>query len=203
MKRERVEKVAFVKAFLCLLAVVLCAFSYPVSATLYPFEIFTSNGLYYDDPGVDIYMDVGNGGSIVDFTFYNDSTVQSSITNIYFDDGTLLGATLSIINGSGTLFAENGPDNLPNGVEIGFDADREFNIGSVSPPPNNGVNNTGPGEWVTIEFALVGGTLQNVLDELDSGALRVGMHIQNFPAGSSESAVNVPEPTTIALLGLG
>ncbi len=172
-------------------------------ATIYQFEIFTNNGNFNDDPGINIYMDVDNGDSIAEFTFYNDSTVQSTITNIYFDDGTLIGATLGIINGPGTLFAEDGPTNLPGGNIIGFDADREFNIGATQPPPDNGINNIGPGEWVTIEFDLVGGTLQDVLDELNSGALRVGVHIQDFTDGSSESAVNVPEPATICLFGLG
>jgi len=187
--------------FLMWLVLVLCAA--PVHATFYPFEVFTDNGLFNDDPGLDFYMDVSNGGAIAEFTFYNDSTVQSSITNIYFDDGTLLGATMGILNGPGTLFTEDGPTNIPGGNMIGFDADREFNIGADPPPPVNGVNNIGTGEWVTVQFLLVGGTLDDVLNELNSGALRVGIHVQDFTDGTSESAVNVPEPATMILLGLG
>ncbi len=172
-------------------------------AALYPFEIFTDNGDFNDDPGINIYMDVWNGDNVAKFTFYNDSTIQSSVTNIYFDDGVLIGATLGIINGSGTDFAEDGPGNLPNGNDIGFDADREFNIGSNPPPPSNGINNIGVGEWVTIEFDLLGGSLQDVLDELNDGSLRVGIHIQDFTDGSSESAVAVPEPATVLMFGLG
>ena len=118
-------------------------------AAIYPFTIFTDNGDYNDHPGINIYMDVWDGDDRAKFTFYNDSTVQSSITNIYFDDGTLIGATLSIINGPGTLFAEDGPTNLPSGGDVGFDADREFNIGATPPPPDNGINHIGEGEWVT------------------------------------------------------
>ncbi len=175
-------------------------------ATIYPFTIFTDNGNFNDDPGINMYMDVWNGGSVAKFTFYNDSTVQSTITNIYFDDGVLIGATLGIINGSGTDFDENesNPNNLPGGNIIGFDADREFNIGPEPAPPANGINNIGVGEWVTIEFDLVGGTLQDVLDELNSSSLRVGIRIQNFTDGSSESAVNeIPEPATVLVFGLG
>lgn len=197
------EKREMMMKRLAVIAILGCFGSTSYCGVIYSFEIFTDNGLYNGSTG--FYMDVDNGGSLVDFTFYNDSTVQSSITNIYFDDGTLLGATQSITNGSGTDFAEDGPGNLPSGNEYpgGFNADREFNIGALPPPPANGVNNTGAGEWVTIEFELVGGTFQDVLDELDSGVLKVGIHIQDFPDGSSESAVHVPEPTTILLLGLG
>lgn len=173
-------------------------------AAIYPFTIFTNNGNYYDDPGIDIYMDVWNGDDVAKFTFYNDSTVQSSVTGIYFDDGVLIGATLGIINGSGTLFAEDGPANLPGGNLIGFNADREFNIGPEPSPPANGINNIGVGEWVTVEFNLLGGSLQDVLNELNDGTLRVGVHIQNFADGSSESAVNeIPEPATVLMFGLG
>lgn len=172
-------------------------------ATLYQFEIFTDNGNFNDDPGMNIYMDVTNGGSVAEFTFYNNSTVQTSVTNIYFDDGPMIGAAMNIVNGSGTNFAEDGPTNLPGGNMIGFDADREFNIGAEPAPPSNGINNIGPDEWATVELILDGFTLLDVLTALDSGTLRVGIHIQDFTDGSSESAVNIPEPATILMLGLG
>ncbi len=61
-----------------------------------------------------------------------------------------------------------------------------------------------PGEWVTIKFDLMGGgTLDDVIDELSDGTLRIGIKVQSFPGGSSESGVNVPEPVTVALLGIG
>ena len=190
------------KLVLVTLVSVLCLSA--AQATIYPLEVFTNNGDYNDDPGLNFYMDVFNGGNTAKFKFYNDSTVQSSITNIYFDDGTLLGSTLSIDNGPGTLFAEGGPANIPSGNMIGFNADREFNVGSEAPMlPQNGVNNTPAGEWVTIEFALVNGTLADILNELADGRLKVGIHVQDFSDGSSESAVNIPEPATLALLGLG
>ena len=142
-------------------------------------EIFSSNGSYYNDPGIDLSVDVTNGLSQADFTFYNNSTIDCSITRIYFDDGTLLGID-SVENGPGTQFdtAFPGPGNLPNANLLfpAFVADREFNIGAESSPPENGVNNVlvPPQEWVKITFALmdtapgVPGTLADILEELEN-----------------------------------
>lgn len=71
-------------------------------------------------------------------------------------------------------------------------------------PPKNGVNNVSAGEWVKITFKLIdGGTLEGVLHELYTGDLRVGLHVIGFPDGSSNSAISVPEPATVLLIGLG
>jgi hypothetical protein len=183
-------------------------------AVVYPFEIFTDNGGYYDNPGWDLYVDVWNGGSQANFTFYNNSSFDCSIAQIYFDDGTILGID-EVINSidpgppkvTYTSFNNTGPSpgNLPgaNLLVPPFVADREFSIGAVSPPPWKGVNNGDIlNEWVTISFQL-SADLATLLSELNDGTLRVGLHVINLPDGSSESAVLVPEPATVLLLGLG
>ena len=154
---------------------------------------------------MDVFSDDG-GDSTVRFAFYNNSKVDCVVTRIYFDDGTLLdGSTRNIINSPGTLFNENfpGPGNVPGGNEIDFIADKEFNVGAESPSPENGINSILAGETVTLEFELLSGGLQDILDELNNGDLRVAIHIMSFPDGSSNGAVNIPEPATICLLGLG
>lgn len=177
----------------------------PVQAVMYPFEVFTTNGQYYDDPGLDFRMDVTNGVNIADFTFYNYSTIDCSLARIYFDDGTLLGIT-DINSSDGADFSEisPGPGNLPSGslLDPDFVADREFSIGGVATPSQNGLDN--PDEWVRVTFDLVyPGTLDDVIEELNTGVLRVGVHVIAFPDGSSECAIAVPEPATICLLGMG
>jgi len=163
-------------------------------AVIFPFQIFTNNGEYNDNHGAIFKVDVTNGEGTAKFTFYNESTFDCVIAAIYFDDGSLLGID-EIINGPGTEFEKDGPGNLPGGNLLNppFVADREFNIGADNPAPQKGVNAIPTGEWIQIKFNLIsGGTIQDVINELHTGELRIGLHIISFPDGKSESAVNTP-----------
>ncbi len=188
--------------------VVLCSLG-TAKAVIYPFEIFTNNGMYSDDPGAVFKIDVTNDSDTVNFTFYNQSTIDCAIARIYFDGGPLLSIN-EIINGSGVVFGQDypGPGNLPAGntPDPPFVADKALDIGALRPPPKSGLNNSG-GESLQVKFNLMDGfDFQDVLNDLDSGELRVGLHIISFPDGSSESAVNTfhtPEPATLLLSGIG
>ncbi len=195
-----------VSVALCAAFLVLALPTGTIHATAtYQFQVFTTNGDYNDSPNINVYMEVFNGVGTASFKFFNNSTINSSITNIYFDDGSLLGID-SVINSAGVLFAKDGPTNIPGASNLfpAFEADREFNIAADPPPYHNGVNNPPPEEWVQVTFNLLGGgTIDDVLDELSTGELRVGIHIQGFDDGSSESAIAVPEPASIFILSLG
>lgn len=178
-------------------------FGLPVNilhADVYPIDIFTTDGDYYNS--LDLNVDVSDGGSQVDFTFHNASPIDSSLARIYFEDSLFLGSA-TVTNGTGTSFTQPAtPGNLPAGnlLQPPFVATSGFSVGGTPPPPQEGVN---PGEWVQISFTLINnGTFQGIIDDLDAATLRIGGHIIALPDGSSESGV-VPEPTTIALLGLG
>ena len=87
-----------------------------------------------------------------------------------------------------------------------FDANLGFSADSDPPIPSSGVEP--PDEWLGVVFLLNGGgngDVYDVLDELDTGILRIGIHVQSFNGidGDSESFVNVPEPASMLLLGLG
>ena len=150
-----------------------------------------------------------NGGGQVLFLFSNAGPEDSSITGVFFDDGTLLGIA-SLIDadtggdpgvdftaGSGT------PPELPAGNTVGFQTTVGFLADSDPPVQPNGVN---PLETLGVVFDLqAGGTLQDVIAELTDETLRIGIFVQGFAGGGSESFVSipVPEPGTAMLLGLG
>ena len=145
--------------------------------------------------------EVSGNASQVLFTFRNTGTEASSITDIYFDDGALLGIA-SIDNGDGVAVSfsqDANPGDLPGGgkdfnTTAGFSADSDP---AVQP---NGVN---PGESVGILFNLIDGqSYDDVLSNLSNEDLRIGIHVQGFADDGSESLVNndvVPEPSTILI----
>ena len=192
---------------------VLAVFAAPASAgPIYTFSCITNNG-----PGdcaageAQLSMEVSDDGvGFVGFTFFNDVGVASSIADIYFDDGTLLGISSIVDSGAGVAFSSPAsPGNLPAGNDASpqFETTANFSADSDSPVLSNGVNSST--EWVKIMFSLQsGGTYQHVIDELANGKLRVGLHVQGFEGTNmSESFINnptpVPEPGTLVLLGAG
>lgn len=175
---------------------------------VYQLEVFTSNREvtscreYHDSSVLNLYVEVSNGeNDQVNFTFYNENSIDSSIARIYFSDGGgLLIDIADITNGPGTSFNRLArPGNLPRGntFEPPFMTADGLSADSAPPLPHNGVN---PGEWV--RFTLDNnGTFENVIDGLNTGSIRIGMHVIALPDGSSVTAVVVPEPGTLMLLG--
>ena len=177
---------------------------------VYQLEVFTSNEevticrQYHKSFDLNLYVEVSNGGTDeVDFTFYNESLINSSISRIYFSDGGgLLIDIADITNGPGTSFSRLArPGNLPRGntFEPPFMTVDGLSADSAPPLPHNGVN---PGEWV--QFTLDNnGTFENVIDGLNTGSIRIGVHVIGIglPYGSGVAAVSVPEPATVILLG--
>lgn len=145
---------------------------------------------------------VHNGDGVVTFEFSNTGPESCAITDIYFDDGHLLGISSIDDSLAGVDFKKGAsPSNLPGGENFGFFADEAFSIEAAPPPAKNGVD---PDEWVSIVYTLSGGSVEEVIEELNTGVLRIGIHVQDFDFEGSEAFINnVPEPATILLLTLG
>lgn len=156
--------------------------------------------------------------SQVAFTFYNTGFEDSSISEVYFDDGTILGIATIIDSDNGGMAGVDfeagsaNPPNLPAGQMASppFEVTAGFLADAANPESKNGVN---PGEWLSIIFDLQSGQdINDIQDQLFSGALRVGLHVKAFENGESESFLNnapiVPIPSSaiflfsaVALLG--
>lgn len=198
-------------AFLVLLALGSFVFSHATPSHAYTIGFYriTNNG----NPDISSQLSVSVEGvteNKVSFTFYNNVGTVSSITDIYFDDGTLLGIS-TIESSLGVSFsAPATPKDLPGANLISppfvtstaaneyFSADSDSQGGVV----NNGVNSSS--EWVRIVFSLVNGkSFGDTTAALASGALRIGLHVQGIGAtmvttGGSDSYVNTPVPVPAA-----
>ena len=176
------------------------------------------------EAGLRMAVAPGSAANSVNFTFTNFSQRNASITEIYFDDGTLLALATVNDSGSGVLFSQIGsgnPSNLPGGRSItpNFQTTAGFLVDVGSGGNTRGVENRFDGgvqEFVTINFTLQPGrsyadTIAALNGPLGDGTdLRVGLHVRGFamPYGGtmSESFVNlsspIPEPDSVAMLAV-
>lgn len=200
---------------------VLTAAITQAAPTIYGFTAITSNSVI--DPligesqlslSVDSY-----GANQALFLFSNSGANPCSITDIYIEDGVL--RLSDILNGPGVSFSRGAsPSNLPGGNVIGFEADTKLSVDSDSPTQPKGVN---PGEHLGLVFnILCGNTYDDIIAKLNRGIgttsnipgdIRVGIHVQGFCDGRSESFVLtpptpndppvVPAPSALLLAGIG
>ena len=182
---------------------VLAFSSLTARSELFTFYAITSN----DSSGYaqfvgesQLYMNVNLlGMGQVSLVFTNTGPDESVITRIYFDYIPELSLSLAAINdGNGVNFqsAPVNPKTLPagRGMEDTFIAG--LAVASANASPHNGINPSG-----TLELILNYDDSYDFLDSLGNTDLRVGLHVQAFEGGDSESFVNViPEPGTLPLL---
>ena len=160
-----------------------------------------------------LFVELTDMGGQVEFTFTNTGPQASSITDVYFDDGTLLGiASITGMPGFVEFSQYASPPDLPGGNNVSppFVTTAGFSADSDSPVQPLGVN---PGEFLRITFDLQDdGVFDDVLNELSSGELRIGIHVQGFNSGGSESFINngivednvkIPAPGALVLCGIG
>lgn len=208
------RRAAGLRHLVAALAVVAFASGTASAQYVYPFEGITTN-----NPG-----DVAIGESqlrlavtgvviddvdYVDFTFTNATGgLASSITGVYFYDGELLEDGEILASSGGVTFSDGANPKhltgLPQGGPEGVASPLLYSAGSDAPVRARGVD---PGESLTIRFGIAEGhDLVDILDALSQGVttdgLIVGIRVQGFASGGSESFVAVPEPASLTMLGM-
>jgi hypothetical protein len=153
----------------------------------------------------------------VAFVFYNDVGIQSSISEVYFDDGALL-SFRRVENSTGVLFGRDEdigtePADLPGGnsLDVPFVTTEHYSADTPTGSPELGINASG--EYAAMVFEVDGG-LSAVMEALNLGftdpaaygSLRIGLHVISIgEAECSDSYVLTPLPgaAILGLIGLG
>lgn len=186
------------------LGLALMLFVASASAEVFTFLKITDNNP--EDLSGQLSVNVTDAGSgLVSFEFLNNVGIASSVTQIYFDNGS--GSYLSALSlgtQTGVDFDIGGaPPNLPAGNTISFTSD--YRATADSPVSQNGINSS------TDSLQLLGsGLFANIIAGLTSGDLRIGLHVQAIgQLGGSDSyvttpsAVPVPAAAWLFMSGLG
>lgn len=187
-----------------LVVVSACFATSPAAAeTLRLFPITNNSGV---SPAVatQVQVDLIDQGPFVDVVVANNGGATGFVvTGFYIEDNLVLDSP-----GDETLFAllppgwsiPASPDNLPDGGLVGFAATGSADADPV--PTDNGIDIS---ESATFRFTIEGGAeFQDVVNAFDSGASRVGLHIESIGTNGKSDSLVTPEPGSLSLLiGVG
>jgi len=176
--------------------------------TNYDFQQITQNGLPSNYP----YLDFSLGVSQIDdqqvqFHFLNESTINSVVTDIFFEAGPFA-SIAQIVSGPNTSFALITKNlNFPGGNLLTPKFVEAYGVGAVSPSTKNGL---AVGEYMDVIFTLNSSySYDDLISELNEKNTRVGIHVQSIGSdATSESFIAtpppiIPEPMTCLLLAIG
>ncbi|MEG4287841.1 PEP-CTERM sorting domain-containing protein [Microcoleus sp. C2C3] len=173
-----------------------------------PASAFGFGNIVGGDPPGDAYknsftFDVINQGSSVIFKIKNSgnpAALSMFISKVFFDDNGYLSAPVANIGNVGTVEFSGGTgnDQLPQGGNS-FTTNYAFSRN----PGNGNAKGIQAGETLGLKFT---GNYNNVIYALNSGTLRLGLHVQALPGGASDSYISTntqdtPEPLTMLAAG--
>ena len=206
------------RIIIVLLIVCLCAST--LNAALVTYERITSNSEV--DISGQLTLHVSSNGNVYDdvlgvtvnkvkFKFTNNAGgIDSAISEIYFYDGSLLNMYSIDDSFPGVDFEDLGESTNPAELP-GYNPD--YSLLAVlsateaeNPGSKKGVN---VGQWIDIGYTLLPGkTFQDLLNDMATGEVVVGVHVKSIEqsgggSAQSDSFITVPEPATICLLGIG
>ena len=188
---------------LAVCALCICVVGTSASAKLYIFGQVTggSTGLCPDAFTMEVTDVVGEDQTL--FTFTNNCDSDGVLGRIFFMENDLMTFHSIYDQSEGVSFSSPSGKNamLPGGHPIGFTPHNTFSINANPPRPHNGLHYE---DYVSILFNLTGGTsFDGIIAAIDGQSLGVGIHTQALPGGGSASFSTIPEPLTLALLGIG
>jgi hypothetical protein len=175
----------------------------PASAITFSFGNIAGGDTPGDDYVNSFTYTVTNQGSAVRFDIFNSGNVAAPnmfISKVFFDDNGYLSAPSLYGTNVGEVSFSGGSSNdqLPQGGN-NFTTDYAFSRN----PGSGNVGGIQGAESFPVSFR---GNYNNVIAALNSGALRVGLHVQGLPNGQSDSFISsntqdTPEPLTMLAAG--
>jgi hypothetical protein len=200
MRRRSLPKTA---ALAAITALIVSSSAYALSYSL-DFFVITQNSPLGSAVGEQLHLEISDIGDQVLFTFSNDGPIQSTLTDIYFEEGASppLQSMADIDNngGSGNVDYDQVTGRLrrpPGSRPYGWGR----NATEFRADPSYAPAGVDPGEYVGLTFDLSDGyTFDDIVTELENEEWRIGIHVQRLPDGSSETFFNRP-PTEVPDLG--
>lgn len=190
-------------------AVAVCGAAVSVDAQQIPLIVF-ENDTGGDTTGLNLSVELIDGGTHVDFKFRNDSSIFSTVSAVYVE-GTVF-AVDALVNGAiaaqstGVSFGVGAAPPNPPGSIAGWGGAWAGNVFSADANPPPAVNGIDPTEYLTIRFEYGGGaTFGDVVAAMmdpDAG-MRVAAHV--ISVGDDEFSlwvVSVPAPGSAAAMAL-
>ncbi|WP_016878151.1 PEP-CTERM sorting domain-containing protein [Chlorogloeopsis fritschii] len=141
-----------------------------------------------------------NGAGRVVFKFSNQGSFPHALKQVAFSvDPTMSGILSNILvnvdNSAGVNFQFSTQNLSQSNHILGWDG---TTFGARTQGGN--ANSVQPTESLGIQF---NGNYEDVLAAINSGTLKVGIHVGSLPGGASDSYVNTPVPEPCTILGTG